>query len=179
MARYILVKNGTIDNAVEVDPAMINDGTPCPPELLQAHPQLDLVTEQPDLVEKQPDIAEVDENGEPLLDDAGKPVMIPQPDKVTPQAPIVEKQPDLMVDPRWTPPKGFDLIQSDVGGPGDAYPLVAASVNPNEAVLQQITVLEQSITGRRLREAILAIDNGWLADVNSEIANLRKTLVRV
>jgi hypothetical protein len=43
-------------------------------------------------------------------------------------------------------------------------------------VLSQIAKLEATITPRRQREAILGIDNGWLADVNAQIAALRAKL---
>lgn len=46
----------------------------------------------------------------------------------------------------------------------------------NNAVKQQIVVLEQSITDRRRDEAILGQDNGWLANVRSQIATLRSQL---
>lgn len=43
-------------------------------------------------------------------------------------------------------------------------------------VLQQIIDLEAHITQRRIREAILGIDNGWLADIEEQIATLREGL---
>jgi len=43
-------------------------------------------------------------------------------------------------------------------------------------VLSQIAKLEATITPRRQREAILGIDNGWLADVNAQIVALRAKL---
>jgi len=43
-------------------------------------------------------------------------------------------------------------------------------------VLLQIAKLEATITQRRQREAVLGIDNGWLADVNAQIAALRAQL---
>ena len=39
-----------------------------------------------------------------------------------------------------------------------------------------IAALESSVTPRRQREAILGIDNGWLANVDIEIAELRGQL---
>jgi hypothetical protein len=47
---------------------------------------------------------------------------------------------------------------------------------PQELILQQINTIEQQITIRRNREAILGIDNGWLADINTQIAILRGEL---
>ena len=49
--------------------------------------------------------------------------------------------------------------------------------NPNAAALQSIIALENKITSRRLREAVLGIDGGWLASIEAEIAALRAGLV--
>ena len=49
-------------------------------------------------------------------------------------------------------------------------------VNPDDALLLQISDLEQTITPRRIRDAILGTDNGWLAEVESEIETLRSQL---
>lgn len=43
-------------------------------------------------------------------------------------------------------------------------------------ILSKIAALEASITPRRVREAVLDLDNGWLKDVNDQIATLRATL---
>ena len=161
--KYILVKSGIIQNNIEIDPANIHDGNPCPENLLRAVPQPDLVTPQPDLVTPQPDI-EID--GE----------MVAQPDLITPQPPIITPVDPIMVDPRWIPPSDCELIQSDIGGVGDTWPLPTPVVNPNDNILSQIRVLEASITDRRIREAVLAIDNGWLLNVNNQIAALRAQL---
>lgn len=63
-----------------------------------------------------------------------------------------------------------DVTQKPVAK--DPKPLSASE----EAQLS-ITVLESSITPRRIRESILGTDNGWLADVDSKIKALRKKLV--
>lgn len=39
---------------------------------------------------------------------------------------------------------------------------------------EQIQALESSVTPRRIREAILGIDNGWMIDLNAQIEELRK-----
>ena len=39
--------------------------------------------------------------------------------------------------------------------------------------LQQITALEATITPRRIREATLGIDNGWLSNINAQIETIR------
>jgi hypothetical protein len=41
------------------------------------------------------------------------------------------------------------------------------------SIEQQIIALETLVTPRRMREATLGIDNGWLADIDAKIANLR------
>jgi hypothetical protein len=42
----------------------------------------------------------------------------------------------------------------------------------------QISALEATITARRLREAILGIDKGWLTDKNARIASLRALMTK-
>lgn len=53
----------------------------------------------------------------------------------------------------------------------DPPPLAA-----NDQIKHNIQALEATITPRRIREAILGIDSGWLANVNSQIATLRASL---
>lgn len=48
---------------------------------------------------------------------------------------------------------------------------------PTLTIKEQITQLETTITSRRIRESILGLDNGWLKDVNSQIAALRAQLI--
>ncbi len=43
-------------------------------------------------------------------------------------------------------------------------------------VAQQIAMIEATITQRRLREALLGVDGGWLAAADAQIAELRKQL---
>jgi hypothetical protein len=43
-------------------------------------------------------------------------------------------------------------------------------------VLAQIKELEKQITIRRIRESILGVDNGWLANIDAQIATLRSQL---
>jgi len=40
----------------------------------------------------------------------------------------------------------------------------------------QIAAIEATITPRRMREAVLGTDNGWLAAVDAQIASLRSQL---
>ena len=46
-------------------------------------------------------------------------------------------------------------------------------------VLNEILALEATITPRRTREAILAIDTVWLADVELQIGQLRQQLAEL
>ena len=54
----------------------------------------------------------------------------------------------------------------------------AAIVPPtaNELIQQQIATLEATISSRRLREATLGTDNGWLKSLDAQIAKLRAGL---
>ena len=45
--------------------------------------------------------------------------------------------------------------------------------------VQRITELEATITIRRIREAALGTDGGWLKNVDDQIAALRATLAKV
>lgn len=56
------------------------------------------------------------------------------------------------------------------------YNAAIAKRDSYNVIKYQIDVLESSITDRRLREAILGIDNGWLSGINNEILNLRSQL---
>lgn len=52
-------------------------------------------------------------------------------------------------------------------------PIVELSPTEEELTKNTIAELESQITQRRLREAILGLDNGWLASLESQIASLR------
>jgi hypothetical protein len=60
----------------------------------------------------------------------------------------------------------------------DGRPVLALQIppTPKQITLGEISAIESTITDRRIREAILGIDGGWLANVNDQIAALRKTL---
>jgi len=58
------------------------------------------------------------------------------------------------------------------GSPPDWTP----SSVPNEAIKGQISALEATVTPRRLREAVLGVDGGWLAAINAQIDALRAQL---
>lgn len=64
-------------------------------------------------------------------------------------------------------------------GPGfvEVLPKVPTLEEQNaEMVKAEIALLESTITVRRLREAVLGVDGGWLASVEAEISRLRSTL---
>lgn len=152
--RYVIVKNNVIQGAIELDdPLMVNDGSPCPQNILRAVPQPPLITPQADI--------EVDG------------VMVPQ-------EPLITAVPDIMVDPRWPLPAGSQVIQSDAGGTGDAWPLVAPAVDPNAVIDAQIAVLEMDITDRRWRDYTFGTENppNWMAAQNTAISTLRSQRVK-
>lgn len=60
----------------------------------------------------------------------------------------------------------------------DGVPFLAdpAPLSGNALIFQQIAAMEATITPRRMREAALGTDGGWLKTVDVEITALRKTL---
>lgn len=58
----------------------------------------------------------------------------------------------------------------------DAADAVWEAGAAKRAAIDQIKALEQTVTERRIREAILGTDGGWLANTNSQIAALRAQL---
>lgn len=56
---------------------------------------------------------------------------------------------------------------------------VVPVIDPRVAIYEQIALLEASVTDRRIREAVLGIDNNWLAGVNDQIASLRAQLANL
>lgn len=71
----------------------------------------------------------------------------------------------------------IDLYASNTEKFEDISDTWSLAPNVNEPVLIQISELELSVTPRRIREATLGVDNGWLADVDAKIKALRKKLV--
>ena len=51
-----------------------------------------------------------------------------------------------------------------------------APLTEKEVALKEILALEATITPRRIREAILNIDNGWLYNLETEIYLLREKM---
>lgn len=59
----------------------------------------------------------------------------------------------------------------------EEYDLANAPViNPNDLILAKIAELEASVTTRRMREALLGTDNGWMKALDEQIATLRNGL---
>lgn len=60
----------------------------------------------------------------------------------------------------------------------DGFPILVDPLpqSHEDAIKSQISSLEATITARRLREAVLGTDNGWLAAVDQQIADLRAQL---
>jgi hypothetical protein len=50
------------------------------------------------------------------------------------------------------------------------------TLSANEVIISQIAALEATVTPRRIREAVLGSDSGWLANINNQIAILRGNL---
>lgn len=91
----------------------------------------------------------------------------------------------------WAPPEGHTLRPSDtacIGDTWDGEAFVKPYIEPafdsspqssaNEVLLSQIRSLEVTVTERRVREAVLGVDNGWLKNLNDQIAVLRAQLTK-
>lgn len=57
-------------------------------------------------------------------------------------------------------------------------PKPSATEAANASILEKIAVLEAKQTPRRSREAVLGVDNGWLKNLNDQIAALRAQLTK-
>ena len=70
------------------------------------------------------------------------------------------------------------LPQGSIQITDEEYATLSAPPEPTQAqlVLAQIATLEASVTDRRIREAVLGIDNGWLKSLNDNVATLRASL---
>lgn len=73
-----------------------------------------------------------------------------------------------------------ELLTAQAGGKkittdnvGNVVAVERPALSGNDLYKAQIMQLEMSITPRRLREAMLGTDSGWLANVNSQIEGLR------
>jgi hypothetical protein len=48
--------------------------------------------------------------------------------------------------------------------------------DPSMAIIEQIAALESQVTDRRIREAVLGVDGGWLKEQDAKISALREHL---
>lgn len=68
--------------------------------------------------------------------------------------------------------EGKQIVPDSDGRPMAIEP----TLDPQAIIRAQIVALESQVTQRRLREAVLGLDNGWLADIDGQIAALRQQL---
>lgn len=70
-----------------------------------------------------------------------------------------------------------DSVQSGEAFSGGIFSaVVPLPLTGNALILSQIAATEATITPRRVREAVLGTDGGWLHAADAEIAALRKGL---
>lgn len=84
---------------------------------------------------------------------------------------------------RYNQPDNIAVLPGEVAfnQPATADQLANAFSNYNKraqntAILQQITILEATITTRRMREAALGTDAGWMKALDTQIVTLRSQL---
>lgn len=81
----------------------------------------------------------------------------------------------IEADSNYVAPDGYTLVQTEIGNPGQPWPLPAPPApNPNDVIRAQIIVLENSVSKRRLREAFA--DPTWINGLNTQIIALRSQL---
>lgn len=71
---------------------------------------------------------------------------------------------------------GFEVHPYTIGSVGDAWPPSPQNVDLVQIKLDRIAVLESQITPRRIREAVLGTDGGWLAQKEAAIEAARQAL---
>jgi hypothetical protein len=76
-------------------------------------------------------------------------------------------------------PEGDILLTAAEEIVRDAEETAFAKELPKTEIKAKIATLEATITPRRTREAILAIDTTWLADVEIQIGQLRQQLMEL
>lgn len=54
---------------------------------------------------------------------------------------------------------------------------IATAISSDDLIKIRIKILEAQITQRRMREAVLVMDSGWLDNINSQIATLRSQFI--
>lgn len=82
---------------------------------------------------------------------------------------------EVSEDSSLVPPEGYAYYFSKSANIGDVFDGNGIHA-PNISVLSQITEIENEITQRRLREAIIGYGLQWLQDKDSEIIQLRNQL---
>lgn len=70
--------------------------------------------------------------------------------------------------------EGTQIVPGADGRPS----VIDPTFDTDEAIRAQIIELEAQVAPRRLREAVLGVDGGWLADIHQKIALLRIQLNR-
>ena len=72
---------------------------------------------------------------------------------------------------------GLVWIDQETAKPTEAEIDAAwAAYQARQTILDQIAALEATQTPRRMRDAVAGTDNGWLADLETQIAALRAQL---
>lgn len=61
----------------------------------------------------------------------------------------------------------------------DQLETIFVTASFNENIKLQIFLLEIQITDRRMREAVLQMDSGWLANINQQISQLRSQIQEI
>ena len=64
------------------------------------------------------------------------------------------------------------------GAGGYPVALDRPALTSNQMIIQQIAALESTVTQRRIREAALGTDGGWLLALDGQIAALRANLTQ-
>lgn len=62
--------------------------------------------------------------------------------------------------------------------PAPSWTTTPPLLTGNNLLLSQIETLESAVSDRRIREAVLGTDNGWLKNLDAQIADLRAKLTK-
>lgn len=76
----------------------------------------------------------------------------------------------------WNDPRPMPTAKEYEAGVA-AFQVEQEKIDANAVILAKINALEAAQTPRRIRDAVLGTDDGWLANLESEIAALRKNLI--
>ena len=91
---------------------------------------------------------------------------------------------NVVSEPEYAAEQGWVLIPEGVGigwlyANGNFINENLPVIDAKNRIKDDIAALEAEITPRRTREAILGTDNGWLADVELQIGQLRQQLAEL